>query len=227
MFGLKMKKGFTLAELLIVVAIIGVLVAVAIPIFSRNLERAREATCKANRRSLYSQVIAEHILSDKPCSELFNEFVANAGKCPSGGTFSWEDSGNAGKINCDYHDGSGSSDSGSSDASPLHTTVNLNDRDSFARGAVIQDETGTCVILQGGEYAWRAYTAGTKVADLVKTYSSDAVSVNPNDIKDSSFTGTFKEGDLYYDSKTDLYYYVTGFNLGEELPLRAWVSLKK
>ena len=36
------KKGFTLAELLIVVAIIGVLVAVSIPIFTAQLEKARE-----------------------------------------------------------------------------------------------------------------------------------------------------------------------------------------
>ena len=37
-------NGFTLAELLIVVAIIGVLVAVTIPVFSRQLEKSREAT---------------------------------------------------------------------------------------------------------------------------------------------------------------------------------------
>ena len=37
-----MKKGFTLAELLIVVAIIAVLVAVAIPIFRKQLEKSRE-----------------------------------------------------------------------------------------------------------------------------------------------------------------------------------------
>ena len=48
------KKGFTLAELLIVVAIIGVLVAISIPIFTSQLEKAREATDLANIRSAYA-----------------------------------------------------------------------------------------------------------------------------------------------------------------------------
>ena len=55
------KKGFTLAELLIVVAIIGVLVAISIPIFSGQLEKAREATDAANIRSQYAEVLTEAI----------------------------------------------------------------------------------------------------------------------------------------------------------------------
>ena len=39
----KKKKGFTLAELLIVVAIIAVLAAIAIPVFNANMESAKEA----------------------------------------------------------------------------------------------------------------------------------------------------------------------------------------
>lgn len=53
------RNGFTLAELLIVVAIIGVLVAISIPIFSDQLEKAREATDAANIRSQYAQVLAD------------------------------------------------------------------------------------------------------------------------------------------------------------------------
>jgi type IV pilus assembly protein PilA len=52
------KKGFTLAELLIVVAIIAVLVAIAIPIFSKQLEKSREETDIANMRSAKAGAIA-------------------------------------------------------------------------------------------------------------------------------------------------------------------------
>ena len=55
------KKGFTLAELLVVVAIIGVLVAVSIPIFTAQLEKAREATDLANIRSAYAELTAEYL----------------------------------------------------------------------------------------------------------------------------------------------------------------------
>ena len=44
------KKGFTLAELLIVVAIIAVLVAIAVPIFTSSLETAKARVKDANMR---------------------------------------------------------------------------------------------------------------------------------------------------------------------------------
>lgn len=51
----KNEKGFTLAELLIVVAIIGVLVAISIPIFTAQLEKAREGADLANIRAAYAE----------------------------------------------------------------------------------------------------------------------------------------------------------------------------
>lgn len=55
------KKGFTLAELLVVVAIIGVLVAISIPIFTSQLTKARRATNQANARAAAAAAITEYL----------------------------------------------------------------------------------------------------------------------------------------------------------------------
>ena len=47
-----MKKGFTLIELLIVVVIIGILAAIAIPKFANTKEKAYVASMKADLRNL-------------------------------------------------------------------------------------------------------------------------------------------------------------------------------
>ena len=62
------RKGFTLVELLTVIAIIAVLAAMLFPVFSRAREQARKATCQSNLKQLgltmmmYSQDYDEHML---------------------------------------------------------------------------------------------------------------------------------------------------------------------
>jgi type IV pilus assembly protein PilA len=51
-----MKKAFTLAEVLIVVAILGILAALAIPQFSSHAEEAKESAAKDNLRILRQQI---------------------------------------------------------------------------------------------------------------------------------------------------------------------------
>ena len=73
------KKGFTLAELLIVVAIIAVLVAISIPIFSSQLEKSREAVDLANVRAAYAEITTAALTEDEAPTNTTNTTFARTG----------------------------------------------------------------------------------------------------------------------------------------------------
>lgn len=59
------KKGFTLAELLVVVAIVGILVAISIPVFTSQLAKARKATNQANMRAAKAAAVAQYLTDNE------------------------------------------------------------------------------------------------------------------------------------------------------------------
>ena len=67
------KKGFTLAELLIVIAIMAILIAIAIPVFSSQMEKARHAVDDQTERAAKSIAEAHYLL----------EHSSNTGTAPS------------------------------------------------------------------------------------------------------------------------------------------------
>lgn len=71
------KKGFTLAELLVVVAIVGILVAISIPVFTAQLSKARKATNLANLRAAKAAAVAEYLTGEKEGTMYYNYDIAS------------------------------------------------------------------------------------------------------------------------------------------------------
>ena len=76
------KKGFTLVEIMIVVAIIAILAAVAIPNFIRYRNDSRTAACIANMKQL--QTAAESYLTKHPgAAPAISDLCGTGGKTRS------------------------------------------------------------------------------------------------------------------------------------------------
>ena len=103
---MKNKKGFTLIELIVVIAILGILALFLVPSFLGYTKDAQKATCEANRHiiersyTFYKAKSAEEIkLSEYIKSDDGKEYQGS--KCPAGGVYTYDDAN--GKVICNIH----------------------------------------------------------------------------------------------------------------------------
>ena len=72
---MRSKKGFTLVELMVVVIILGILVAIAIPIYNNVTGDAQKKACAANERTLEGAVAMYQAANSGKMPTTVNELV--------------------------------------------------------------------------------------------------------------------------------------------------------
>lgn len=108
------KKGFTLVELVVVMAILAILAAIAVPKFTDQTAAAKKAACTANKRSIESALMLYYVDNDNsfPGEEELNKWTGEENplkdygfeempKCPSDGDYTMDEDG---RVTCELHD---------------------------------------------------------------------------------------------------------------------------
>ncbi len=91
---MKLKKGFTLVEIMIVVAIIAILAAVAIPNFVKYRRNSQASACVSNLKQIQGAIEQARMAgkTDYAATDLFGEkgyIKGGEPTCPAGGTYTY------------------------------------------------------------------------------------------------------------------------------------------
>lgn len=93
----KRNQGFTLVEIMIVVAIIAILAAVAIPNFIKYRQNSQAAACVSNLKQIEAAfeqaklADSSNVPSDVSGLVGSDKYIKNTPKCPAGGKYSLGD----------------------------------------------------------------------------------------------------------------------------------------
>ena len=93
MMRIRNRKGFTLVEIMIVVAIIGLLAAIAIPNFVKARSTAQKNACIANLKQIQGSKQVWAIDANKTgadtatWNDLVPDYIKKQPSCPAGGTY--------------------------------------------------------------------------------------------------------------------------------------------
>lgn len=107
------NKGFSLVELIIVVAILAILTAIIAPSYRHYIEKSKRSTCAANCHSLKVELASEYAegtLSDEDINQISlspdNNYAYGDStcSCPSGGTIYAASIDGMVEVRCTYHD---------------------------------------------------------------------------------------------------------------------------
>ncbi|ABW66895.1 competence type IV pilus major pilin ComGC [Desulfosudis oleivorans] len=162
-------SGFTLLEVMVVIAIIGTLASIAFPLYISNIERARSAACLVERKHINKRIIIYCNNSPETPPESMAQLVAegyfkSAPHCPYGGTYVLVPAGNNRpypEVACSLHyfpqptgdAGDGGSDNDDDPApppAPYPVNIPLTGFDDFIKVGSGWDLTKTGIRVQGG-----------------------------------------------------------------------------